>query len=91
MKRIIGDPLLDFEFFTPRDIESLKTDITAMREGRITSIVQSDYWTLAMAELSRRQVVWQIKAARNLNFATWALVLVTLILTAITALAIWKN
>lgn len=91
MRHTIGDPLLDFDFFTPQDIESLKADITAIREGKITGIVESHYWTLAMAELSRRQVVCQIKVARNLNFATWALVLATLILTAITAITIWKN
>jgi hypothetical protein len=91
MSQATGDPLLDFEFLTPEDIQSLKVDITAMREGRIASIVESHYSALAMAELDRRQVVCQIHVTRNLNHATWALLLATLILAVITAITIWKT
>lgn len=79
------DPLLDHPLLTDSEIESFLTDVRATQEGRITSIVGTDFWSRAMAELQRRQIRVQTEIAKSLTRATWTLAVLTLILAVATA------
>ncbi len=78
------DPLLEHPLLTDNEIESFLTDVRATQEGRITSIVNIDFWGRAMAELQRRQIRVQTEIAKSLARATWTLVVLTFILAVAT-------
>jgi len=78
------DPLLDHPLLTDNEIESFLTDVRATQEGKIKSIVGTDFWSRAMAELQRRQIMVQTEIAKSLARATWTLALLTLVLAVAT-------
>lgn len=78
------DDLLGYELASQEEIESFRRDADATKEGRLEGVVGSDLWHRVMAEMTRRQVNAQIRIAKSLTRATWALALATLGLIAAT-------
>ncbi|MGB8414292.1 MAG: hypothetical protein WCE23_15840 [Candidatus Binatus sp.] len=81
------DDLLDQPLLTDDDIKSFVTEVRAMQAGSSQSIVGSDFWSLAMAELQRRQINLQTKIAKSLTRATWTLAILTVVIAAATMFA----
>lgn len=78
------DPLLDHPLLTDDEVKSLLTEVRAMQEGTGQSIVDTHFWSRAMAELARRQIKVQTKIAKSLTMATWTLAILTAVLAAVT-------
>ena len=80
------DPLLDHPFLSDAEITSLLQDIDAIKDGRITGVVGSEFWYRALTEIARRQHMREIRVSRSLTYATWLLVLVTWLLAIATVI-----
>ena len=78
------DPLLEHPLLTDSEVESFLTEVRATQEGKIKTIVGSDFWSRAMAELQRRQIGVQTEIAKSLTRATWTLAVLTLVLAVAT-------
>ena len=79
-----GDALLDEPFLSKSEIQGLFNDIRGMQAGT-PSIVDSDLWKRAMADLNRRQVVLQLQLNHRMFVVTCILTLATacLVLTGL--------
>jgi hypothetical protein len=82
------DPLLEHPLLTDKEVESLINDVRATAEGTIKSIVGTDFWNRAMAEMNRRQINLQIKTSRSIERASWALAVLTFIIAVVTVIGV---
>ena len=78
------DELLSHPLLTDDEVKSLLEDVEAIRKGKIKTIVGTDFWHRAMAEMTRRQANLQVQISQSLASATWGLVIVTLLLVIVT-------
>ncbi len=83
------DQLLDEPLMSANDIESWKAEIRAVQEGKVLSIVGTDFWERAKTEMVRRQAVAQVRAANALVRWTVILAVFTGLLVAVSVAQIW--
>jgi hypothetical protein len=82
------DPLLEHPLLIDKEVESLINDVRATAEGKIQSIVGTDFWNRAMAEMNRRQINLQIKSSRSIERASWALAVLTFIIAVVAVIGV---
>ena len=84
----VDDKLLDHPLLIESEIEGLLNDVRALSEGKITGVINTDFWERAKAEMVRRQVVLQIDLSRRTADATHSVAKWTLRLTFFTGLLV---
>ena len=77
------DELLDHPLLTEDEIKGLLADVRAEQKGEIKTIVGTEFWQRAMAEMARRQAKLQTDTASST--ARWTIALA--ILTGVLAIA----
>ncbi len=84
--RRIRDDLLDEPLLSLNELKSYVADLKALQKGEIRGFVGSQFWERVTAEIVRRQANLQIQITNSVRHATWALVIVTIVLTIVTLL-----
>jgi hypothetical protein len=87
MRRHTKDELLDQPLLSESELAGFGTDIKTMQEGKVPSIVGSQFWERVMAEMTRRQANIQIAISDSMRRASWAVAALTLPLVVAAFLA----
>jgi hypothetical protein len=81
------ESLIDHALMSESEKEGFLAEVKGMQAGEIKTIVNTEFWARAMAEIARLQAQRQIRISESLTYATWVLALVTCVLAVIT----WLN